>query len=106
MDPRFFRKYADLITEAEQVNEWGYNPPRNIKRELEYEKKQKEKIAAYRAENPVEAKPTKTLQRLQRIPGFNKEHTSPEEQQRIANSVDSYLQRGMTFDQALVLAQK
>ena len=104
MDPQFFRKYADLITEAEQVNEWGYNPPRNLKREEEYRKKQAEKAAAYRADNPVEPKPTKTLQRLQRISGFNK--VSPEEQARIARRVDSYLERGMTFDQALVLAQK
>ena len=83
---------------------WGYSPSRNIKREIEYEKKQKEKAAAYRAANPVEPTPTKTLQRLQRIQGFNK--VSPEEQMRVAKSVDAYLARGMTFDQALVLAQK
>ena len=83
---------------------WGYSPSRNIKREIEYEKKQKEKAAAYREANPVEPKPTKTLQRLQRIQGFDK--ISPEEQMRVAKSVDAYLARGMTFDQALVLAQK
>lgn len=83
---------------------WGYSPSRNIKREIEYEKKQKEKAAAYREANPVGPKPTKTLQRLQRIQGFDK--VSPEEQMRVAKSVDAYLARGMTFDQALVLAQK
>ena len=98
------REYIELIENAEQVNEWGYNPPRNLKREEEYRKKQAEKAAAYRADNPVEPKPTKTLQRLQRISGFNK--VSPEEQMRVAKSVDTYLARGMTFDQALVLAQK
>lgn len=98
------REYIELIENAEQVTEWGYSPPRNIKREIEYEKKQKEKMDAYRAANPVEPKPTNTLARLKRIPGFNK--VSPEEQHRVATAVDGYLERGMTFDQALVLAQK
>ena len=91
----------------ESVEEsWGYSPPRDYEREAEYEKKQKEKMAAYRAANPelFKPKPTKTLARLQRISGFNK--VSPEEQARVAAAVDGYLARGMTFDQALVLAQK
>ena len=104
MDPRFFRKFADIINEAEQVNEWGYNPPRDYEREEEYRKKREEIEAAYRKANPVEPKPSKTLQRLKRIQGFDK--VSPDEQARVATVVDKYLARGMTFDQALVLAQK
>lgn len=94
----------DAVRKGMLLEGWGYSPSRNIKREIEYEKKQKEKAAAYREANPVGPKPTKTLQRLQRIQGFNK--VSPEEQMRVAKSVDAYLARGMTFDQALVLAQK
>ena len=48
--------------------------------------------------------PSKTLAKLMRIPGFSK--VSPAEQQRVAKAVDSYLARDMSFDQALVLAQK
>ena len=48
--------------------------------------------------------PSKTLAKLMRIPGFSK--VSPAEQQRVAKAVDGYLARDMSFDQALVLAQK
>ena len=48
--------------------------------------------------------PSKTMAKLMRIPGFAK--TSPAEQQRVAKAVDRYLARDMSFDQALVLAQK
>ena len=48
--------------------------------------------------------PSKTLAKLMRIPGFSK--VSPAEQQRVAKAVDRYLARDMSFDQALVLAQK
>jgi hypothetical protein len=48
--------------------------------------------------------PSKTLAKLMRIPGFSK--VSPAEQHRVAKAVDGYLARDMSFDQALVLAQK
>ena len=48
--------------------------------------------------------PSKTLAKLMRIPGFSK--VSPAEQQRVAKAVDRYIARDMSFDQALVLAQK
>ena len=50
------------------------------------------------------SKLSKTLAKLQRIPGFSK--VSSAEQQRVAKAVDGYLARDMSFDQALVLAQK
>lgn len=47
---------------------------------------------------------SKTMAKLMRIPGFAKIPSA--EQERVAKAVDGYLARDLSFDQALVLAQK
>jgi hypothetical protein len=83
------------VAEGSSYDDW-YNGM--VKRKAERDARD---AAKYGAEP---AKPSKTLAKLMRIPGFNK--VSPAEQQRVAKAVDGYLARDISFERAVVLAQK
>lgn len=101
-------EWADSLSEAEGESLTSNNPvgiPEEGVAEG-YDEWNARELEKSRTRHPdgTGSTPSKTLAKLMRIPGFSK--VSPAEQQRVAKAVDRYLARDMSFDQALVLAQK